>query len=45
MYTLPQLADFSPAALDNAALELKSAVESESRQVSSDSEWKVLRDR
>src|SRR5579864_8628993 len=45
MYLLPQLADFSPAALDQAARDLKSAVESESQQASSDAEWKLLRDR
>ena len=45
MYSVPHLADFSPAALDAAARELKSALESESRSVSGEAEWKALRDR
>lgn len=45
MYTLPQLVDFTPTALDQAARDMKSAVEGESGQVSSDTEWKALRDR
>jgi phenylalanyl-tRNA synthetase alpha chain len=45
MYTVLKLDDFSPAALDRAARELKSALESEAAAPSSESEWKALRDR
>src|ERR1700736_3830477 len=45
MYTVPKLDDFSPAALDAAARELKSALDSEIAAVSGESDSKVLRDR
>ncbi len=45
MYTVPQLTDFSPAALDNAARDLLSALESESASVNNENEWKLFRDR
>jgi phenylalanyl-tRNA synthetase alpha chain len=45
MYSVPKLQDFSPAALDAAARELKSALEAETAAVSSEAEWKSLRDR
>src|SRR3974390_1562743 len=45
MYTVPKLADFSPAALDTAARDLLSALGSESLAVKSEAEWKNFRDR
>ena len=45
MYTVPKLEDFSPSALDAAARDLKSALQSESAAISSEADWKVLRDR
>ena len=45
MYTVPKLDDFSASALDAAARELKSALEGESRAISSEADWKLLRDR
>ena len=45
MYSVPHLDDFSPAALDAAARDLKSALESETAAVSGEADWKVLRDR
>ena len=45
MYSVSKLADFSPAALDSAARELKSALEDEAAAVSGEGEWKALRDR
>ena len=45
MYAVPQLDDFSPAALDTAARELKSALEGESAAISGEADWKALRDR
>ncbi len=45
MYTLPQLDDFTPAALDRAAAELVAACESESQQVTTDADYKSYRDR
>src|SRR5712675_1068947 len=44
-YSVPKLADFSPAALDGAVRELFSALEQESAAVASENDWKVLRDR
>ena len=44
-YTVPKLTDFSAPALDNAVGELLSALEEESREVSSESDWKTFRDR
>jgi phenylalanyl-tRNA synthetase alpha chain len=45
LYTVPQLADYSPAALDKAVRELLSDLESESKAVTNDSDWKNYRDR
>jgi phenylalanyl-tRNA synthetase alpha chain len=45
MYSVPKLHDFSPASLDVAGRELKSALESETAAVSGEGEWKTLRDR
>src|SRR5947208_16368524 len=45
MYTVPKLDDYSPAALDRAARDLKSALESEAAAISDEAEWKILRDR
>src|SRR5213082_4103117 len=45
MYTVPKLDDFSPAALDRAARELKAALENETAAISGEAEWKLLRDR
>src|SRR5438067_13870298 len=45
MYTVPKLEDFSPSALEAAARDLKSALDSESSAISSEADWKVLRDR
>jgi len=45
MYTVPKLADYSPAALDAAVRELLSALESESHAVANESDWKNFRDR
>ncbi len=45
MYSVPHLTEFSPAALDSAARDLKSGLESESRQITNEADWKILRDR
>jgi len=45
MYTVPKLTDYSPAALDTAVAELTSALEQECAAVTSEAEWKALRDR
>jgi phenylalanyl-tRNA synthetase alpha chain len=45
MYTVPQLTDFSPAALDTAARDLLSALESEGQSVNNGNEGKLFRDR
>ena len=45
MYTVPKPADYSPSALDAAVRELLSALESESKAVNNDSDWKNYRDR
>jgi phenylalanyl-tRNA synthetase alpha chain len=45
MYSVPKLADFSPAALDHAAQELVRALEQEATAVASDADWKNFRDR
>jgi len=45
MYTVPKLADYSPAALDAAVRELFSALESESKAIANESDWKNFRDR
>lgn len=44
-YTIPNLSDFSSAALDGAVRELLSALEQESAAVGSESDWKAYRDR
>ncbi len=44
-YTVPELNDFSPAALDSAVRELLSALDQESAAVASENEWKIFRDR
>src|SRR5256885_5906152 len=44
-YSVPKLADFSPAALDGAVRELFSRLERESAAVASESDWKAFRDR
>jgi phenylalanyl-tRNA synthetase alpha chain len=45
MYTVRKLRDYSPAELDAAVRELLSALDSESKAVSNEPEWKSLRDR
>jgi phenylalanyl-tRNA synthetase alpha chain len=45
LYSVPQLNDFSPAALDAAAKELIAACEAEAAAVKSESDWKNYRDR
>ena len=45
MYSVPKLVDCSPAALDAAVRELLSALESESKAVNTDADWKDFRDR
>ena len=45
MYQVPKLTDYSPAALDKAVAELTSALEEECAAVTSEAEWKALRDR
>lgn len=44
-YTVPKLKDFSPAALDKAAEKLLAALDKESADTKSESEWKEFRDR
>jgi len=44
-YTVPKLTDFSAAALDQAAVELLSALDLEAAAIASESEHKVFRDR
>jgi phenylalanyl-tRNA synthetase alpha chain len=44
-YTVPNLKDFSAAAVDKAVAKLIAAVESEAKSVTSESEWKAFRDR
>ena len=44
-YGLPKLIDFSAAAFDTAVRELLSALDQESAAVTSESDWKVFRDR
>ena len=44
-YTVPKLEDFSPAALDNAVTDLRSALEEESIAIDSEADYKVFRDR
>jgi phenylalanyl-tRNA synthetase alpha chain len=45
MYTVPKLKSYSAAALDKASDTLLAALESESREVKNEEDWKVFRDR
>ncbi len=45
MYTVPQLTDFSAEALERTVAELFAALESEAAKVTSDSDFKMFRDR
>ncbi len=45
MYGISKLDDYSPAALDKSAAELRSALEAEAAAVRSEAEWKEFRDR
>src|ERR1035437_9143692 len=45
MYTVPKLEDYSPEALDRAVAELFAALDAESRELHSESDWKTFRDR
>jgi phenylalanyl-tRNA synthetase alpha chain len=45
LYTVPQLEDYSPEALDRAVDDLHQALEDEEAAVSSEAEWKTFRDR
>jgi phenylalanyl-tRNA synthetase alpha chain len=45
MYTVPKLEDYSPEALDRAVAELFTALDAESRELHSESDWKTFRDR
>ena len=44
-YSVPKLADYSPAALDQAVRELLSAVRQEAEAARTENDWKVFRDR
>jgi len=45
MYTVPKLEDYSPAALDKAAADLFAALDFETAALTSEADWKALRDR
>ena len=45
MYTVPKLEDYSPEALDRAVADLFAALDAESRDLHSESDWKTFRDR
>lgn len=45
IYTVPKLEDFSPAALDSAVTELRSALEEESIAIGNEADYKTFRDR
>ncbi len=45
MYTVPKLEDYSPDALDRAVAQVEKALDDEIRSVTSESEWKIFRDR
>src|SRR5919197_439887 len=45
MYTVRKLEDYSPTSMDAAVGELLSALESESKSVHDEAEWKIFRDR
>jgi phenylalanyl-tRNA synthetase alpha chain len=44
-YSVPKLADFSPASLDKAVHELLDAVRQETQAIAGENDWKVFRDR
>ncbi|HLH05877.1 MAG TPA: phenylalanine--tRNA ligase subunit alpha [Terriglobales bacterium] len=45
MYTVPELEDYSPEALDRAVADLIAALEEESHSIADESQWKEFRDR
>ena len=45
MYTVSKLEDYSPEALDRAAADLLSALDAESGELRTESDWKTFRDR
>ena len=45
MYSVPKLTDYSAAGLDAAIRDLQSALDSESREIHNETEWKAFRDR
>jgi phenylalanyl-tRNA synthetase alpha chain len=45
LYTVPKLADYSPEGLDRAVTDLFAALDTESGDLHSESDWKTLRDR
>ena len=45
MYTVPKLEDYSPEALDRAVADLFAALDAESGDLHSESDWKAFRDR
>ncbi len=45
MYTVPKLEDYSPEALDRAVTELLFALDVETRELHTESDWKTFRDR
>ncbi len=45
MYIVPQLDDYSPAALDRAVADLFAALDGEAAQLHSEADWKLFRDR
>jgi len=45
VYTVPKLEDYSPEALDRAVAELLAALEAETGELHSESDWKTFRDR
>src|SRR5271165_1405823 len=45
MYTVPNLGDYSPAALDRAVEELLNALQDESVKLRTENDWKTFRDR
>ena len=45
MYTVPKLEDYSPDALDRAVAELLTALDAETGELRTESDWKNFRDR
>ena len=45
MYTVPQLDDYSPAALEEAVADLFAALKAETAPLRSEADWKAFRDR